>query len=125
MACRLASIVVMKKEIAPEHKLQFEEMRKKLALIGYKEMNFLKIELLFYEAMEIARGYGNDCAENDLLNALKKLQANEYANTKALFKKSAQREQVIGRFISQFKVLLAAAIKNAYFSGPEPAPNRR
>lgn len=106
----------MTKEITHEHKHYFEEIKKRLTTIGAKECNFLKVELLFYEAMEIARAYGNDLHENKLLAALKQLQAHQYQDTKTVFKKSSQREQVIRRFISRFKNVLSASIKNLFYS---------
>ena len=106
----------MTKELSQEHKQSFEEIKKKLTVIGSKESNFLKVELLFYEAMEIARTYGGDLDENKLLAALKQLQTNQYQDTKTVFKKSSQREQVIRRFISQFKNILSAGLKNQFFT---------
>jgi hypothetical protein len=110
----------MTKEITYEHKQNLEEMKRRLSVIGFKEANFLKIELLFYEALEIARAYGSDVQENKLLSALKQLQAHEYQDTKNFFKKSSQREQVIRRFITGFKTVLSAGIKNLFFT-PQPS----
>ena len=98
-----------------QHRQQFEEMRKRLAAIGSKEGNFIKVELLFYDAITVARQYGGDEKENHLLAALKQLQANQYQQTKALFRKSTQREKVIGRFINELKNILTAGVKDAYF----------
>lgn len=101
----------MTKEINHQHRQQLEEMKRQLSIIGFRESNFLKIELLFYDAIEIARAHGNDVNDNKLLARLKELQANEYLNTKNLFKKSSQREQVIRRFITGFRSALSAGIK--------------
>ena len=101
----------MKKEISAEHKIRLEEIRKNLAAIGPKEGTFIKVELLFFDALSLAREYGEDENANDLLAALRKLQANQYHDTKALHKKSSQREQVIKRFISQLKTVLSTSIK--------------
>ena len=109
----------MTKELTYEDKLHLEEIRKKLSIIGFKEANFLKIELLFYEAMELARNYGSDMMENKLLYALKQLQVNQYQDTKSFFKKSSQREQVIRRFITGFKSVLSSGVKNM-FCTPQP-----
>ena len=108
----------MTKQITPDHRQQFEEIKKRLTIIGSKEANFLKIELLFYEAITIARTYGDDVQENKLLEALKKLKVNQFQDTKAFFKKSTQREQVIRRFISQLKLILSAANKNQFMMAP-------
>jgi hypothetical protein len=105
----------MKHPITIEHKRQFEEIRKKLITVGASESNFIKVELLFYEALSVAREYGDDVSENGLLAALKQLQGKQYQETKGLFKKSIQRERVIRRFISSLKAVLTAGIKNTFF----------
>jgi hypothetical protein len=105
----------MKVLLSADHKKQFEEMKKNLSLIGASEGNFIKVELLFYEAMSVARLYGDDVTENGLLAAMKQLQGNQYQQTKALFNKSAQRERVIRRFVSSFKNVLTAGIRNEFF----------
>lgn len=105
--------------ISTKHKHRFEDIRKDLASIGAKEGVFIKVELLFYEAISIAREYGDEIASNTLLAALKQLQTNEYQQTKSLFKKNTQRERVIQRFISGFRTVLTAAMKNT-FSKAEP-----
>ena len=101
----------MMKEISLEHKHQLEEIRKSLVTIGPKEGTFIKVELLFFDALSLARQYGDDEKENNLLAALRQLQANQYQETKALHKKSSQREQVIKRFMSQLKTVLSTSIK--------------
>jgi hypothetical protein len=111
----------MTKAITPEHKHHLETIKKNLSIIGSKEANFLKIELLFYEAMEVARQYGDEVNENKLLAALKEVQANEYKDTKTLFKKSSQREQVIRKFIAKFRSVLSASNKNLFFT---PLPSQ-
>lgn len=102
-------------EVTPKtDKQRFEEIRKSLTEIGSKESAFIRIEQLFYEAINISRNYGNEVASNKLLALFKNLEANQYQDTKAHFRKSSQREQVIKRFINQFKIVLAIAIKE-YF----------
>lgn len=93
-------------------KQRFEEIRKSISSIGPKESAFIRVEQLFYEAINISRNYGNDVTENKLLALFKELEADHYQNTKAHFKKSSQRELVIKRFINHFKIVLALAIKN-------------
>lgn len=90
----------------PDQK-RFEEIRKTVSMIGAKESSFLRVELLFYEALTIAREYGNDSDGNIFLAQLKKVQANEYEKTKEHTQKSTQREQHIRRFITQFKKALS------------------
>lgn len=104
----------MQHSISLEHKKQLDEIRKALTTIGARESNFVKVELLFYEAMTVARAYGDDVNENGFLAALKQLQANQYRDTKALFNKSSQRERVIRRFISSLKTVLSAGMKNSF-----------
>lgn len=104
----------MTSKISPAHKSLFEETKKNLTIIGAKENTFLKVELIFYNMLGIARTYGEDVGANRLLAALKDLQTNEYQQTRLLFKKSSQRERVIRRFITQLKSILSAGCKNEY-----------
>lgn len=100
-------------ETAPKtDRKRFEEIRKSLTELGPKESSFIRVEQLFYEAINISRNYGNDVATNKLLSLFKNLEAEHYQNTKAHFRKSSQREQVIKRFINQFKIVLAIGIKD-------------
>src|SRR4051794_15962312 len=104
----------MKNNLSHQHKHRFEEIKKSLTEIGSKEGNFIKVELLFYEVLTIAREYGDDVNENHLLAALKHLQGNQYEQTKAIFKKNTQREHVIRRFINELKNVLTSGIKGSY-----------
>jgi hypothetical protein len=104
----------MTKPLSPEHKQRLEEIKKNLGIVGWRESNFVKAELLFYQAIEVARIYGDDENDNGLLAALKQIQAQEYQATKAIFKKSSQREQTIKRFLHQLKKVLSAGTKNAF-----------
>lgn len=88
------------------HKKRFEEMRKKLTILGSKESSFTAVELLFYEALTISRTYGNDVSDNTLLADLKQLENEEYKDTKAFFRKNTQREQVIRKFMHRLKEIL-------------------
>jgi len=94
-------------KLTDSHKKRLEEIRKEVSLLGSKESAFLKVELLFYEALAIAREYGNDARENPLLEDLKKVQESVYEKTNELYKKSSQREISIRRFIVQFKKVLS------------------
>jgi hypothetical protein len=104
----------MKELMSLEHKHQLEEIKRNLTAAGAKESSFTRVEILFYDAMTIARAYGDDIAENGFLAAFKKLQAAEYQQTKAHFNKSVQRERVIRRFINSLKIVLSAGIKGAF-----------
>jgi hypothetical protein len=90
-------------------KKRLGEIRKKLGLIGCREGSFLKIELLFYEALTISRIYGNDPNQNSFLAALKKVEADAYEKANGKFRKKSQRETFIRRFIVQLKNVLASA----------------
>lgn len=96
--------------ISARHKQQFESMKQSLTSIGAKESGFIRVELLFFEAISVAREYGDDVANNELLGALRQLQANEYKQTQGMFKKNTQRERVIGRFIRSFRDVLTVAV---------------
>ncbi len=99
---------------AKKDKQRFEEIRKSITEIGSKESSFVKIEQMFYESITICRNYGNEVAENKLLALFKNLEEGKYyQDTKAHFRKSSQREQAIKKFINQFKIALALAIKNS------------
>ena len=105
----------MKQSLSAVHKKQFEEIKKSLSAIGGKENSFVKVELLFYEALTAARTYGDDVSENGLLAALKELQANQYREAKLLYAKSVQRERAIRRFLSALKTTLTAGIRGVFF----------
>lgn len=82
---------------------RLDEIRKNLNLLGNKESSFLRVELLFYDALSIARSYGNDLQLNALLAALKNVQHNAYEKTKEVCKSSQRKERLIHQFIVQFK----------------------
>ena len=93
--------------ITEHHQMRFEEIKRNLTSIGYKEGTFLKVELLFYEALSISRAYGNDSSQNKLLADLQRLQEAEYSKTKEHTRKSRQRELRIRQFVVQFKKILS------------------
>ena len=95
--------------ITQPHKQRFQEIRKVLGLIGNKESSFLKVELLFYEAIAISRTYGNDPGQNSLLAAFKKVEAESYVKAQQKFRNSSQREIFIKKFLVQFKNVLSLA----------------
>lgn len=106
----------MTEKIKNEHKFQLEEMKKSLIVNGSKEENFLKVELLFFESMRLARTYGDDMDDNGFLAALKNLQAGPYQETQMKYNKSIQREKVIRKFANQLKAVFSQAIRNCYFT---------
>ncbi len=92
--------------ISRVHFLRFEEIKRSLSLLGPREGAFVKVELLFFEALSISRSYGEDLTENPLLANLKELQQEEYQKTKEATKKVSQREQMIRKFIVRLKRIL-------------------
>jgi len=94
--------------LSVSHKQRFDEIKKRLSILGNKESSFIQVELLFYEALTISRTYGEDINSNGLLADLRQIQADQYEKTKELTRKSGRRESNIRRFISRFKTALAA-----------------
>jgi hypothetical protein len=86
---------------------RFEELKKNLSTMTSKESSFTQVELLFFEAISLSRSYGDESGNNDLLNALKELQQEQYVKANAATRKPAQREQQIRKFIIQFKRILS------------------
>lgn len=78
-------------------------IRKSLDILGSKESSFLRVELLFFDALSIARAYGNDLHVNTILASLKNVQQGAYEKTKEVCKTSQQKERLIRQFIVQFK----------------------
>jgi len=93
--------------ISTIHRQRFEEIRKNLQTLGCKESQFLKIELLFFEALDISRTYGDDPAQNALFAALKNVQHDQYEKTKAVTRKVGQREIFIRRFVVSLRKVLS------------------
>ena len=93
-------------ELTQVHTNRFREISEKLKSQGHRECVFTGAEILFYEAIAIARDYGNDPAGNSLLAELKYLESNQYRSTQVIFRKSSQREQKIKCFIRQLVGIL-------------------
>lgn len=89
------------------HRQRFEQIRKNLQLLGCKESQFVKIELLFFEALAISRNYGDDPQQNALLGALKNVQHEQYEKTKAATRKAGERELSIRRFVVSLRKVLS------------------
>ena len=94
-------------QLTAEHVHRFEEIKRNLSLLGPRESAFVKVELLFFEALSIAREYGEDPSENSLLAALKEVQNDQYLKTKEATKKVNQREIHIKKFIVKLKRVLS------------------
>jgi len=89
------------------HSQRFEEIRKSLQELGYKESQFVKVELLFFEVVSISKTYGEDLEQNSLLAALKNLQHDQYEKTKIATRKASERESAIRRFVVGLRKILS------------------
>ena len=95
--------------ISNTHRRRFEEIRKTLQMLGHKESQLIKIELLFFEAISIAKTYGEDEEQNNLLAALKNLQHDQYEKTKIPTRKATEHEAAIRRFTVGLRKILSDA----------------
>lgn len=95
-------------QVTQSDKTKFDNLRKQLIQIGNKESDFIKVEMIFFDALNYSREYGTDPDSNKLLFALKQLQEEEYHNTKAFFKKSSQREKLIQKFTHRLKLIIGS-----------------
>lgn len=86
---------------------RFEEIRKSLQELGYKEGNFVKVELLFFEVLSTAKTYGEDPEQNSLIAALKNLQHDQYEKTRLATRKATERESAIRRFVVALRRVLS------------------
>jgi hypothetical protein len=96
--------------ITTPDKGRLEEIRKTLSILGCKEGTFLKVELLFYEALTIAKGYGENVQFNKLLASLRDVQSGVYQATKEVCKTSSQKERLIRKFVVQFKKAISCKL---------------
>ena len=90
------------------HRKRFEEIRRKLTLLGNKENNFLQVQLLFYEALTIAKDYGDTEGASVLLTQLRQLEQNEFAKANVPTVKQNQKEGNIRHFVVGLKKVLSA-----------------
>ena len=93
--------------ISKVHRVRLAEIRKSLQVLGCKEAQFLKIELLFFEALDISKNYTDDLDDNTLLAALKNVQNDQYQKTKIATRKASERELFIRRFVVGFRKALS------------------
>lgn len=93
--------------ISRHHQQRFEEIKRDLKVLGHRESTFVKVELLFFEALTISRSYGEDPNENKLLAELKQVQHEQYQKTKEVTKKINQRELNIRKFVVKLKRVLS------------------
>jgi len=95
--------------ISNAHRQRLEDIRRSLQLLGNKESQFVKVELLFFEVLSIAKSYGEDPEQNSLLAGLKNLQNDQYEKTKIATRKASERESAIRRFTVALRKLLSDA----------------
>ena len=95
--------------ISNAHRERLEQIRKSLQQLGNKESQFVKIELLFFEVLTIAKTYGEDPEQNSLLAELKNLQNDQYEKTKIATRKASEREAAIRRFTVGLRKILSDA----------------
>lgn len=93
--------------ISHTHRQRFDEIRKNLQELGHKEGVFVKIELLFFEVLSIAKTYGEDPEQNSLLAELRDLQHDQYEKTKIATRKANERENAIRRFVVGLRKVLS------------------
>jgi hypothetical protein len=86
-----------------DHKKKIADVIGKLRAIPGDESSFIRLEILFYDVLTLARTYGEDVNENGLLAGLKRIQGNEYKHAQEKFNKSRQRVLVIKKFRIAFK----------------------
>jgi hypothetical protein len=89
------------------HRQRLEAIRRKLQQLGNKESEFVKVELLFFEVLSIAKTYGEDPEQNEFLAGLKSLQHDQYEKTKIATRKASERESAIRRFTVGLRKLLS------------------
>ena len=94
--------------ISDIHRQRFEEIRKGLQIIGCRECQFVKIELLFFEVLYISKTYGSNLNENSLLAALRNVQNDQYEKTKVATRTANQRETFIRKFVVSLRKVLSA-----------------
>ena len=94
--------------LTPVHRKRFEEIRRKLTLLGSKENNFLQVQLLFYDVLTIAKEYGDSEGANVLLAQLRQLEQNEFTKANVPTVKQNQKESNIKQFVVGLKKVLTA-----------------
>lgn len=96
--------------ITTTDKKRLDAIRKDLGILGSRESTFLRVELLFYEALTLAKNYGENAQMNTLLGELRKVQAGAHEKTKEICRTSVQKERLIHQFIVQFKKAISGKV---------------
>jgi len=76
-------------------------------MLGHKESEFVKIELLFFEVLSISKTYGEEPEQNSLLAELRHLQNDQYEKTNIATRKASERESAIRRFVVALRKILS------------------
>jgi hypothetical protein len=82
-----------------------------LVPMSTRESDFTSMENLFYRTLQLARNYGSEPGENQLLKDFIEVKESVYSETQKQFSKSRQRELTISHFKSAFKKKLSIWIK--------------
>lgn len=97
--------------LTTDDKHTLQTIYEKLAPMSTHESAFTGMENLFYRALQLARNYGNDEAQNQLLRDFIEVKETVYSETQRPYSKSRQREVSIVHFKTAFKKKLAHWIK--------------
>lgn len=103
--------------LSEDDKKKITDVINSMRFIPNEESSFSRLELLFYNVLNIARTYGTDVQENAMLAGLKLIEENEYKHTQERFKKSRQRVVVIQKFRNAFKREISSWMKVKYAAG--------
>jgi predicted DNA-binding ribbon-helix-helix protein len=89
--------------LSDEHIKRLKDVLGSIRITPCDESSFLRLELLFYDVLSIARAYGDEWEANNMLAALKHIQAREYKHANEKFPKSRQRMVAIKKFRTALK----------------------
>jgi hypothetical protein len=93
------------------HKRSIDDAIRRIRSISVNEGSFIQLELLYYNLLSIAREYGNDMDENNMLAGLKHIEYNEYKHAQEWFKSSSQKVVAIQKFRLAIKKELSSWVK--------------
>lgn len=84
---------------------------RQLVPMSTSESSFIGMENLFYSALQLARNYGSDEEQNQLLKGFIEIKERVYRETQKPFTKKRQREVTIFHFKTAFRKKLGTWIK--------------
>lgn len=97
--------------ITPSDKETLKAIYQQLVPMPPREGAFTGMENLFYSALQVARHYGSDGAQNGLLRDFIEVKDTAYSETQKPFHKQRQRELTIVHFKAAFKKKLGSWIR--------------